>query len=104
MPWLLGLLVISWLGNYPEPAAGNQGVLEFSTAIPVIFVFSVVIYALAMRFPLSTEEIEEHVEQSRKESELEEKALGEVAADPVAGRVSRPRPAPTITSGRLATT
>jgi amino acid transporter len=76
VPWLLGLVVISWLGNYPEPAAGNKDVLEFSTAIPVIFVFSVIIYVIAMLSPLSTEEIEQHVEQSRKESELEEEALG----------------------------
>ena len=76
VPWLLGLLVISWLGNYPEPAAGNQNVLGFSTAIPVIFVFSVAVYALAMRFPLTTAEIEAHVEESREESEHEEEQLG----------------------------
>ncbi|GAA1765419.1 APC family permease [Nocardioides hankookensis] len=77
VPWLLGLLLISWLGNYPEPAKGNQDVLTFGTAIPVIFVFSVIIYVLALRFPLSTAEIEAHVEESRKESELEEATLGE---------------------------
>lgn len=75
VPWLLGLLVISWLGNYPEPAAGNQMVLSFSTAIPIIFVFSVAIYVLAYRSPLPTSEIEEHVENSRAESELEEQEL-----------------------------
>ena len=77
VPWLLGLLVVSWLGNYPEPAAGNQNVLSFSTAIPILFVFSAIIYAVAMRCPLSREEIESHIEQSRKESELEEETLGE---------------------------
>jgi amino acid transporter len=75
VPWLVGLLVISWLGNYPEPAAGNQNVLGFGTAIPVIFVFSLVIYGLAMRVPLPTEEIEEHIETSRRETELEESTL-----------------------------
>jgi amino acid transporter len=75
VPWLIGLLVISWLGNYPEPAAGNQNVLGFTTAIPVIFVFSLLIYALAMRVPLPTEEIEEHVETSRRETEIEEQDL-----------------------------
>ena len=77
VPWLLGLLVISWLGNYPEPAAGNQNVLAFSTAIPVILVFSVAIYAVAMRFPLTTAEIEAHVEETLKDSEQEEEKLGE---------------------------
>ncbi|HEU5038589.1 MAG TPA: APC family permease [Nocardioides sp.] len=75
VPWLVGLLVISWLGNYPEPAAGNQMVLSFTSAIPIIFVFSVVIYVLAYRSALPTSEIEEHVERSREESEIEEKTL-----------------------------
>ncbi|WP_296604353.1 APC family permease [Nocardioides sp.] len=76
VPWLVGLLVISWLGNYPEPAAGNQDLLEFSTAIPVIFVFSVAIYVLAMMSPLSTEEIQAHVDRAMEESEQEEQELG----------------------------
>ena len=75
VPWLLGLLVISWLGNYPEPAAGNQMVLSFSSAIPIIFVFSVLIYVLAYRSALPTSEVEEHVESSRAEAELEEQEL-----------------------------
>ncbi len=78
VPWLLGLLVISWLGNYPEdPTKGNLDILTFETSIPVIFVFSLIIYALALRFPLSTEEIERHVEDSLQESQLEEDVLGE---------------------------
>lgn len=76
VPWLVGLVVISWLGNYPEPAAGNQDLLEFSTAIPVIFVFSVAIYVLAMMSPLSTEEIQAHVDRAMEESEQEEEELG----------------------------
>jgi amino acid transporter len=76
VPWLVGLLVISWLGNYPEPAAGNQDLLEFSTAIPVIFAFSVAIYVLAMMSPLSTEEIQAHVDRAMEESEQEEQELG----------------------------
>ncbi len=79
VPWLLGLLVISWLGNYPEPAAGNQNILSFSSAIPTIFVFSAIIYALALQFPLGREEIERHIEASRAESDYEERELGEAA-------------------------
>ena len=75
VPWLVGLVVISWVGNYPEPAAGNLNVLGFGTAIPVLFVFSGLIYALALRFPLSRPEIEAHIERSMQESEEEEQTL-----------------------------
>lgn len=78
VPWLVGLLVISWLGNYPEPAAGNQNVLSFDTAMPVIFLFSLAIYWIAYRSPLPTDEIERHIEDSRRESEIEEQELGAV--------------------------
>src|SRR4051812_2926016 len=70
LPWLGGLALISYLGDY-----GGRGVIGFGAAIPIIFVFSLVIYALAMRFSLSAEEAEEHIERSRRESELEEKEL-----------------------------
>ena len=75
VPWLVGLVVISWVGNYPERAAGNLNVLGFGTAIPVLFVFSGLIYALALRFPLSRPEIEAHIERSMQESEEEEQTL-----------------------------
>jgi amino acid transporter len=70
LPWLGGLALISYLGDY-----GGRGVIGFGSAIPIIFVFSVVIYALAMRFSLSAEEAEEHIERSRQESEIEEAEL-----------------------------
>ncbi|MGY2704349.1 APC family permease [Nocardioides sp. HB32] len=76
LPWLAGLLVISWLGNYPEPAAGNQNVLSFGTAIPALFALSVLVYVIAYLVPLRREEIEEHIEASRREAEYEEKELG----------------------------
>lgn len=70
LPWLGGLALISYLGDY-----GGRGVIGFGAAIPVIFVFSVAIYALALRFSLSAEEAEQHIEASRRESELEESQL-----------------------------
>jgi amino acid transporter len=70
LPWLGGLALISYLGDY-----GGRGVIGFGAAIPIIFVFSVVIYALAMRFSLSTEEAAGHIEASRLEAELEEQEL-----------------------------
>jgi amino acid transporter len=70
LPWLGGLALISYLGDY-----GGRGVIGFGSAIPILFVFSVVIYAIAMRFSLSTEEAERHIEDSRREAEVEEQTL-----------------------------
>jgi amino acid transporter len=70
LPWLAGLALISYLGNY-----GGRGVLTFNTAIPILFVFSLAIYALAMWSRLSPEEMERHIEDSRTESEVEKQEL-----------------------------
>ena len=75
LPWLGGLVLISWLGNYPEPAAGNLNVLSFQSSVPLILVFSVVIYALAMKFCLPTGEMERHIEATRAEAALEDEEL-----------------------------
>ena len=70
LPWLGGLALISYLGNY-----GGRGVLTFGTAVPIIFVFSCLIYVLAVRSRLATDEMERHIENSRKESDQEEQEL-----------------------------
>jgi amino acid transporter len=70
LPWLGGLALISYLGNYE-----GRGVLTFGTSVPTIFVFSCLIYVLAVRSRLATEEIERHIENSKKESDEEEQAL-----------------------------
>ena len=75
LPWLGGLVLFSWLGNYPEPAAGNLNVLSFQSSVPLILVFSVAIYALAMKFCLPTAEMERHIEATRAEAELEDEEL-----------------------------
>jgi amino acid transporter len=61
IPWLAGLAVISWLGVYPEPSsgAGNIGVLDMGTAIPVIAVFSALIMWLAYAWRLPAARVEE---------------------------------------------
>ncbi len=70
LPWLVGLALISYLGDY-----GGREVIGFGTAIPILFVFSVVIYWIALQVRLAPEEVKEHVENARKESEIEEKEL-----------------------------
>jgi len=70
LPWLGGLALISYLGNYD-----GRGVLTFATSVPILFVFSCLIYVLAVRSRLATEEIERHIERSRQESEQEKAEL-----------------------------
>ena len=70
LPWLGGLALISYLGNY-----GGRGVLSFHTAFPVLFAFSSVIYALAMWSRLGTEEMKRNIEASENESEEEGQEL-----------------------------
>src|SRR4051794_13657040 len=66
VPWLGGLALISYLGNYD-----GRGVLTFGTSVPILFVFSCLICVLAVRSRLATDEIERHIENSRQESEQE---------------------------------
>ena len=78
LPWLGGLALISYLGSFPEKSAGagNLGLFSFEVSIPVILVFSVIVYAIALATALPTHEAEEHIEQSREEAAVEEKDLG----------------------------
>ncbi len=67
-PWLAGLALLSWLGDY----GGGQGVLHFGSAFPVTFVFSLLIYWMAIAWRLSPASVEHYVEQSRQEAEYED--------------------------------
>ena len=70
LPWLGGLALISYLGDY-----GGRGVIGFGWAIPILAAFSVAIYAIALNVRLAPDVVAEHVEASRKEAELEEQEL-----------------------------
>ena len=70
LPWLGGLALISYLGDY-----GGRGVIGFGWAIPILFVFSVAIYAIALNVRLAPAEVERHVEEALLESEFEEEEL-----------------------------
>ncbi|GGL30871.1 APC family permease [Phycicoccus endophyticus] len=71
LPWLGGLALISWLGDYD----GGVGVLHFDTAIPVTLVFSAAVYWLAEHVRLGTEAVEHNAEQTRAEAEAEDEAV-----------------------------
>ncbi len=78
-PWLGGLALISYLGNFPEESAGagNLGLLNFEWSALILAALSVVVYVIANQVSLSTEVVEEHIEQSRKEAAVEDEELGE---------------------------
>ena len=71
LPWLCGLALISYLGAYGD----GLGVIGFGAAFPVIGVFSLIIFMLAVRVRLVPERAAEHVEHSRAEAEGEEHEL-----------------------------
>jgi amino acid transporter len=78
LPWLGGLALISYLGSFPDKSdgAGNRGLFSFEFSIPLVLVFSIIVYAIALRTALSPEEAEEHIARSRKEAQVEEETLG----------------------------
>jgi amino acid transporter len=76
-PWLVGLTLISWLGNYPEPAAGNRDVIGFGWSAALLALLSVGVYLMAYRFRLTPEEARRHIEQGTEESKVEDAQLAD---------------------------
>jgi amino acid transporter len=77
-PWLGGLALISYLGNFPEKSAGagNLGVLNFGWSALILAGLSVLVYVIANKVCLSRDVALEHIEQSRQEAAVEEEELG----------------------------
>ncbi|RLV49945.1 APC family permease [Nocardioides mangrovicus] len=76
LPWLLGLTVISWVGNYPEPAAGNLNALNFELSAGLLLVLSVVIYAMAYAMRLPDDQARAYIDETTHEAALEDDELG----------------------------
>ncbi|MES1247832.1 MAG: APC family permease [Actinomycetota bacterium] len=72
-PYFLGMAIISWLGQYD-----GRGTIAFGWDIGLVVVFSVAIYALAMRFRLSDAEAKEYIERF---AEADEDADAPLTAD-----------------------
>lgn len=70
LPWLIGLTVISYLGDYD-----GIGVIGFGVAIPILAVFSAVIYVIAYKVRLDPQTAAAHIEDARREAALEEHQL-----------------------------
>lgn len=77
VPWLAGLCLISYLGDYPEKSkgAGNTALIGFGWGFLVLFALSAVVYWLALKVRLSTAEVEAHIENTAAETEAEDQAM-----------------------------
>ena len=71
VPWLGGLTVMSYLGDYD----GGKGVIGFGTAIPLMFVLSLAVYVMAYAFRLSPEHAQAYIDDTVKEAEVEDEEL-----------------------------
>ncbi|SFC40156.1 Amino acid transporter [Nocardioides terrae] len=75
-PWLIGVTVISYLGSFPDPGAGNRGMLNFEWSAGLMGLLSIIVYVLAYRFRLSPEEAARHIEATEEEARVEDAELG----------------------------
>jgi amino acid transporter len=76
VPWLGGLCLISYLGDYPDPAAGNRAAIGFGWGFLVVALFTAVIYGLAMWSRLQRDRVEAHIADAEAESATEREELG----------------------------
>jgi amino acid transporter len=83
LPYLLGIGVISYLGSFSTTSKssvlgldGPTNTLPFGWDVLVMAVFSVAVYALAIRMRLPRTEVEEHVGDVTQEAEEEDLLLG----------------------------
>ncbi|HEU5269157.1 MAG TPA: APC family permease [Jatrophihabitans sp.] len=74
LPWLGGLCLISYLGDYPEHSAhaGNTSTIGFGWGFLVILALSAVVYFLALRQRLPVEQVETKRAETAAESALDE--------------------------------
>ncbi|HEX2902128.1 MAG TPA: hypothetical protein VHO01_01615, partial [Jatrophihabitans sp.] len=82
LPWLGGLCLVSYLGDFPEHSkgAGNTGLISFGWGFLVLLALSALVYWLALLVRLPKHRVEEHIEDTVAEAAHEEDALdGEYA-------------------------
>ncbi|MEU6281395.1 APC family permease [Streptomyces sp. NPDC047028] len=72
MPWLIGLTVISWAGDYD----GGRGYIGFGWGFLVNLALAAIVYFLALRVRLPKARVDEHIERAREEARIEEEELG----------------------------
>jgi len=74
-PWLGGLTLISYLGNYPEPVDGNRDVLGFGLSAGLLLLLSIGVYLMAYRFRLHPDQAHAYIEESVDEAQVEDAQL-----------------------------
>jgi amino acid transporter len=81
LPWLGGMCLISFLGDYPEKKkdAGNLAAIGFGWGFLVVLALSALVYFLGLRFRLPRPRVEEHIAETKAESSAESDELA--AAD-----------------------
>jgi amino acid transporter len=82
LPWLAGLCLISYLGDYPDQkkGAGNTATIGFGWDFLVILALTALVYVIAVRLRLPQDRVEAHIEDIEAETALEQKELGATGA------------------------
>ncbi len=75
LPWLGGLTLISWIGSFPEPAAGNLMKLNFEVSLLLLLALSIFVYVIAHMMRLSPEAAKAYIAESEQEASVEEDQL-----------------------------
>ena len=80
LPWLGGLCLISYLGDYPDkktdPGARNTHTITFGWGFVMLLVLSAIIYVARDEGAPAKAQVEQNIEDTRAESEAEEAELG----------------------------
>ena len=81
LPWLGGLCLISYLGDYPEQSkhAGNTATIGFGTGSLVMLALSAFVYWLALKVRLSDGEVAANIERMTTQAAEEDRELGSTA-------------------------
>ena len=79
-PWLIGLTVISYLGNYPEPATGNLNLLGFALSAGLLLVLSLLVYVMAYRFRLPDDQARAYISETVDEAAVDDEELAPPSA------------------------
>ena len=81
LPWLGGLCLISYLGDYPEQSkhAGNTATIGFGTGFLVMLALSAFVYWLALKVRLSDGEVAANIERMTTQAAEEDRELGSTA-------------------------
>ncbi|MGH3424109.1 MAG: APC family permease [Nocardioidaceae bacterium] len=77
LPWFAGLAIISYLGSYPEPFAGNQGIIGFNLGILATFLLSVLVVWLGYTCRLPAERVQAEIGGSTRPAQGPADAAGE---------------------------